>query len=49
MYPICVRNPICKQWVAVTADNLAALATAETIATKSEKPDEASPISTTAC
>jgi hypothetical protein len=49
MYRICVRGRISEQRVAMTVDNLAALITAEPIATNWRKPNEASSISTIAC
>lgn len=48
-FRICVRGRISEQRVAMTVDDLAALITAERHRDKLEKPDEASPISTTAC
>jgi hypothetical protein len=49
MYRICVRGRTSEQRVVMTVDNLAALITAEPIATNWRKPDEASRVSTIAC
>jgi hypothetical protein len=49
MYGTCVRRRTSDQRVAVAVDALAALITAQRHHDKSEKPDEASSISTIAC